>query len=414
MQHRLVIIGSLYENIDLVMASKKRGYYTIVCDGYSFGPCKALGDKAYNIDVRNVDRIAQMCIDERADGITGSFSDLIFEKVTEISAKAGLKWYVKPEMLKYYRDKSEAKKLLKKLGVRVPENKLITPDFDTGEISDMNFPIVVKPVSGWGSKGIFVAEDINELRKFAEKTAEYSENNTVEAEEYNSDEEFNITSFVIDGNVHVISCGHREKSYIMENTVPQVARIFYPPKRAVRTDIIEAARDTLQKFRDHTGQHSGVLSMQCFYGENGLSVGEIAGRVFAYEHDLIDRHSGLSVPELLLDTVYDEEHLKKLIMNNNFESETYNMRLYYFGRDGMKIKNMDKVTGLCRHEALTDNLLFYNEGDIVDNNSYKSYFATFSVQADTKEKLDDITDYFRNEMSVMSSDGDEVIRKKIK
>lgn len=35
--HRLVIIGSLYENIALVSTAKKKGYYTIVCDGYLEG-----------------------------------------------------------------------------------------------------------------------------------------------------------------------------------------------------------------------------------------------------------------------------------------------------------------------------------------------------------------------------------------
>ena len=35
--HRLVILGSMDEFVDLVECAKKRGIYTIVCDGYEDG-----------------------------------------------------------------------------------------------------------------------------------------------------------------------------------------------------------------------------------------------------------------------------------------------------------------------------------------------------------------------------------------
>lgn len=58
--HRLVVIGSLMENVRLVKKAKERGYYTIVCDGYENGPAKKIADQYYDINVRDVDAIAQM------------------------------------------------------------------------------------------------------------------------------------------------------------------------------------------------------------------------------------------------------------------------------------------------------------------------------------------------------------------
>ena len=55
MQHRLVVIGSLFENVALVQEAKKRGIYTIVCDGYKNGHAKNIADKSYDIDIRNTD-----------------------------------------------------------------------------------------------------------------------------------------------------------------------------------------------------------------------------------------------------------------------------------------------------------------------------------------------------------------------
>ena len=42
MKHRLLILGTLGEFVQLVKKSKERGYYTIVCDGYPDGPARQL------------------------------------------------------------------------------------------------------------------------------------------------------------------------------------------------------------------------------------------------------------------------------------------------------------------------------------------------------------------------------------
>ena len=408
MQHRLVVIGSLYENIQLVLDAKRRGYYTIVCDGYKNGHSKMIADKYYDIDIRKTDEIAKICIDEKADGILGSFSDLVFEKVTEIADKAGLSWYVSAKKLKYYRDKKQAKDLLRSLGVSVPENRLISRDFSNKDIEGLTFPLVVKPSNGWGSKGIFVVNDPDELRQFAVKTADISHSETVLVEEYSKGGEYNITSFLAEGKVYVISCGDREKTRSEDKTIPRLSRIFYDTKK--HDDIIEAARVTLQKFADATGQRSGVLSMQCFYYNDTLTVCEIAGRILAYEHDIIGAHSGLNIPQLLLDCVYDVDSLKrKLIESRSFKPQKIYTRMYFFAQDGVYIDNMDNVYRLCTHDKLTDNLIFYNEGETVDNSSFRSYFATFSFAADSIAEMEEITRYFADNMKVFSVNGENII-----
>ena len=44
MNHRLLILGTLGEFVQLVQKAKQRGYYTIVCDGYSEGEARAYAD----------------------------------------------------------------------------------------------------------------------------------------------------------------------------------------------------------------------------------------------------------------------------------------------------------------------------------------------------------------------------------
>lgn len=83
-------------------------------------PCKAFADKAYTIDVRDIDGVADMCRAEQADGIIASFSDLLAECLVNIAAKAGLMCYCTPEKIRYLREKPLMKEMFRQLGVPTP------------------------------------------------------------------------------------------------------------------------------------------------------------------------------------------------------------------------------------------------------------------------------------------------------
>ena len=54
MKHRLLILGTLGEFVQLVKKSKERGHYTIVCDGYPDGPARQYADASYVIPVTDM------------------------------------------------------------------------------------------------------------------------------------------------------------------------------------------------------------------------------------------------------------------------------------------------------------------------------------------------------------------------
>lgn len=85
MPHRILILGSMGEFVQLVQKAKSRGYYTIVCDGYPDGPARKFADENYIIPVTEISRIARLCIDKKIDGIITSFSDLLLECMVKIA-----------------------------------------------------------------------------------------------------------------------------------------------------------------------------------------------------------------------------------------------------------------------------------------------------------------------------------------
>lgn len=409
MSHRLLIVGSLGEFVELVKLSKQRGYYTVVCDGYDDGPAKKLADKSYNIDVRNVDEIARMCKEEQIDGIIGSFSDLLFEQITKIADKAGLKWYVKPEMLKFYREKNEAKALLDKCGVYVPKNCTLSPNFKDEELEGFTYPLVIKPINGYGSKGIFVVHSIEEIREKYDLVTCRATMKDIQVEEFSQGREYNMMTWMIDGEIYVISIADREKNPQKGDMIPLLNRVAYPAKDI--QNIIEDAKKVLQKFAEKTGQRDGALSMQFFYNGNGVEVCEIAGRLFGYEHELVTHCCEYNIEEMLLNYVYDEATLKEMLQKHNPFFDKHCAGLYFVGEQDKIIKDQTIVYELAKDPHVIEAVPFYNEGEVIDNYGPKPYMVRYYLMANSREELDDVTEKFFEKMHVEADDGSEIAKK---
>ena len=407
-KHRLVIAGSLGEFVALTQLAKDRGYETIVCDGYPDGPAKKIADRAYTINIRDVDRFAQMCIDEKADGIIGSFSDLMFEQITKIADRAGLRWYAKPAMLPYYREKDQTKKLLAELGVRVPKNRQLAPDFADSDLAGFAFPLVIKPINGYGSKGIFVVRSIEQIRNLFSQVAERSSGKleNILVEEYSHGREYNMMSWICNGVVYPISIADREKNPQEGTGLPLLNRVAYPAKNT-RT-VLEEAQGVLQKFADAVGQKEGALSMQFFYNEHGVEVCEIAGRLFGYEHELVTHCCGMSIEKLLLDYVYEPKEVEKTMMNHAPFFAKHCAGLYFVGKQGGVIADQSRMRELTCDPHVLEHILFYKDGETIDNYGPKPYLARYYIGADTREELDNVTESFFKQAYVAAQDGDRI------
>lgn len=412
--HRLLILGSMGEFVQLVQKAKARGYETIVCDGYPDGPARAFADEHYVIPVTDIDAVVLLCKEKKVDGIVASFSDLLLECMVKIADKANLPCYLKPEQLPWYRDKSATKELLEKLGLPTPKftkvSKAALKEKDRlkKEISHMRFPMVTKPLDKYGSRGIYVVENPEELMECGGKTSAYSDLDEILVEEYNDGYEFNMMTWVEEGKVHVISIADREKTAIAKGEIPISTRNVYPSRLY---DKVEApATDLLQRFIGLTGQKQGALSMQFFWkpGE-GIQVCEIAARFFGYEHELTDIAFGLNMEDLLLNYLYEPEALKEQLRDHNPKEPKQHGAVLYFQGKLAKIADLSVPHRFENHPSVYMPWIFYKEGEEVIAHGPNPYVALYYIKEDTREKLDETTREFFSQMTIPDTDGNELL-----
>ncbi len=394
MQHRLMILGSMEEFTALVQLAHKKGIYTIVCDGYKNGPAKKLADKAIHLDVRATQEIATLCQQEKVDGIIASFSDLLAECLVDIASRTKLKCYCTPKKMAYLRNKTKMKEMFDQLNIPTPPSIELAPDFLAGTLDTIGFPCVIKPLNGYGSRGVLVAQNEAEVREHFTETCSYSSFGSVLAEPYNAGYEFNMMSWILNGQAHVLSIADREKSQEIEGAVPHVSRIVYPSR--MMREVYEPARQIIQKVANFTEIETGPLSMQFFYSpEKGLQVCEVAGRFFGYEHELLHYAGGLCIEELLLDYVYDEKAMCRRVEEHDPWLKGRSAGLYFHGYEG----EIEDVSAMRQAFAMkiegaevTESMLYYNDGDAVSHKvGAKPYVARCYITGRNYYTLDKLT-----------------------
>lgn len=386
-EHRLLILGSMDEFVDLVKQAKERGIYTIVCDGYEDGPAKHVADKSYLEDIRNTTAIAEICHEEHVDGIIASFSDILAECMIDIADAAGLPAYLKPDQEKYLRDKTLMKQMFADLGIRTARYREVALSSLEDDMEGLSFPVVVKPVNGYGSHGVFVARNLDEIRDRFEATASQSSFDTLIVEEYFEGPEFNIMTWVADGRAHVLSVADRQKALFGPGELPQVVRIVYPS--AYTAEVVDEATDIANKIAGRVGLQDGPLCIQAFYdGNGGLVVCEAAGRIFGYEHELLAFTSDLTIEELLLDCVYDLPSEREKVQAHSPYLKSHAAGIYLHGKEG-EVGSTTELDSLGEFEDVIEYLPYYRQGDTVTHGKgAKPYAARYYITGESREEID--------------------------
>ena len=407
--HRLMILGSMDEFIPLVQRARERGYYTIVCDGYEDGPAKEYADISYNLDIHQVDKIAELCKRENADGIIASFSDLLFEYLVKIADKAQLKTYCTPEQSENLRSKEKMRRMFAELGIPCSRYLVLEESYDESELDALRFPVVMKPVNGYGSRGVFVVNSREEVRQRFAETAQYSiDSAQIMVEEYNDGYEFNMMNWIMDGEVYTLSIADREKTKEENGEIPHLTRLVYPSR--FTDTVYKEAKEIVSKVAAYVGITTGPLCMQFFYSpDDGIRVCECAGRFFGYEHELLLYSGNFSIVDLLLDYLYDESAMRERVKNHSFHLPKYVAGLYFHGHEGVVGDTAEAEKVLEQIKPLSS-ILYYHKGEHISHEvGAKPYALRLDIEAADYEKLDEMSRQVAAQIHLYDEEGKDLL-----
>lgn len=292
----LVIAGGLPQ-IELIKQLKERGIEALLADGSPAAVARPYADKFYHVDVFDIETIKKIAIDEKIDFLITVCADQVLLVVAEVSEMLGLPCYIDFETGKNVSDKIRMKRIFKQSDV--PTTDYVETDhLDMDVIGKLRFPLVVKPVDAYSSKGVRKAENLEELKQYYEEAQRIGRSGRVIVEEFFEGAEISVDAFVVNGKAKILNVTNSEKVKDKDRFV--IFRGRYPAK--VTHVVMSQIEDVAQKIADGFGLVNSPLLVQLLANEDRVSVLEFCARTGGnMKYLLIKYASGVDVIGATLD-----------------------------------------------------------------------------------------------------------------
>lgn len=292
----LVIAGGLPQ-IELIKQLKDRGIEALLADGSSTAVARPYADKFFHVDVFDIEAIKGIAVNEKVDFLITVCADQVLLVVAKVSEMLGLPCYIDYATCQNVSDKIRMKRIFKYAGV--PTTDYVETDhFDMDVIGKLKFPMVVKPVDAYSSKGVRKADNLEELKQYYEEAHQIGRSGRVIVEEYFSGEEISVDAFVVNGKAKLLNVTNSEKVKDKDRFV--IFRGRYPVKASAA--VIKQIEEICQKIADGFGLVNAPLLVQLLHDGDKVSVLEFCARTGGnMKYLLIKYASGVDVIGATLD-----------------------------------------------------------------------------------------------------------------
>lgn len=392
--------------IDIIMAAKNLGLTVIVADRDPNSPAKRFADVAINVSTGDLDALVALCREHSVDGVFTGFEDFNIHVACELCERLKLPFYATKEQLAVVTDKLRFKETCRTYGVPVIEQ--YTPE---EALRLAKYPYIVKPTDSYGSRGITVCSNEEELRRGYERAVEVSPSGCAIIERF-IDHDHGVELFytVVNGNIHLTVTADRYTVRNGNTTVPlPVAEVF--PSRH-RDELIEKTDTQIRAMLRGMGIQNGLILIQALYdGKGEYFVYEMAYRFTGEQHyRLVEKQHGVKLSAMMLKAALGEDiasYDTKLLDDECFDQPSINLALVLNAGKVKKITGLEKVYRI--DEVISYNLT-HKDGDTVQaSGDYSHILIRVNMVAKDYEHLCRAVALVDSYVSVVNEDDEDML-----
>ena len=292
----LVIAGGLPQ-ITLIDELKERGIETILIDGGAAPIARDHADRFYRTDIFDTEAVKQIAQKEQVDFAITVCADQVLLVVAQVAEELGLPWYIDYATARLVSDKELMKKMFADNGI--PTSRYaVMKDLEPEKIRDLHYPLIVKPVDAYSSKGVKKVQDADELKDAFDNAKSISRSGSVIVEEFFEGEEISVDLFVSDGKAKVLCISNSDK--VKDDDHFAIYRGLFPAH--VPETIREEITRVSQRIADAFQIRNAPMLVQMLTDGQKVTVLEFCARTGgAMKWLLIRRASGVDVIKAVID-----------------------------------------------------------------------------------------------------------------
>ena len=407
---KLLILGGFPQMIDIVMTARKIGVYTIVVDRDAASPAKRFADLAVDLSTDQIDELELFCRKENVNGVFCGFEDFNIHIACELCRRLRLPFYGTAEQIQIVTNKLLFKDACRKAQVPVIEQYCLDE-----AIEENRFPYIVKPADSYGSRGITICRNKQELIAGCRKAELTSRTSSAVIERFiDSDHGVELFYTVVNGHIHLTVTADRYTIQNGETTVPlPVAEVF--PSRH-RDDMRVKLDGKIRKMLADMGIHNGLVLIQALWdqseeNEDEYFVYEMAFRLTGEQHyRLVEKQNQIHLGEMLIRLALGEDissYDTQLLDDNAFYKPSVNLAILLEPGIIGRISGLEKVYQI--DEVISYNLTHAANDVITASGDYSHMLIRVNMVAESYQALQRAVDDVAGYVDVVSANGEDML-----
>lgn len=262
---KILIIGAGFLQDFVIIKAKQMGYYVLAVDGDPSAIGLSHADKAAVIDIVDEKACLKFALNEQIDGVLTAATDYGVLTASYIADQIGLPG-LNYESAKLVKNKFLVRKRLYENHVDDTEQSYeATTEAEIDKIAPLlNYPVMVKPCDGSGSRGASCVNTMNNLKTACLCAMDASISHRAEIESFIVGKEYGVESLVIDGEIHVLAI---MKKWMTQP--PYYAELGHAIPSGLPTEVEERAIKCIKKAIKALEINHGSVNMDFLVTDSG-------------------------------------------------------------------------------------------------------------------------------------------------
>lgn len=396
----LVLCGGIPQSV-LIKELKSRGIYTILADMDPRVMARPYADEFYPVSALDAEAVRKLAKNKKVDCILTVCADQVLLVQAQVSAQLGLPCYLDYETAKAV----SSKQLMKKVFIEndIPTAKYaILDEFDTEKVKELMYPIIVKPVDSYSSRGVKKVFSVEELKVAFNAAMQISRSGTVIIEEFVEGEELTVDVYIEGGEAHILCISNIDK--IPENDRFIICRTRYPAQ--ISGEIKEEIEIVVRKIAKAFKLQDSPMLVQMITDGKKVSVIEFCARTGGGDKfRLIKQVSNFDVIKAVVDlTLGEKPHVEKYQLPECIVSEFLYVKPSIFDH----LEGFDEMK---QERVITEYFQLKAEGaECGEVKSSGDRVAYYTIQAPTIEEVRMKDREVNAKLKIIDEENEDVLR----
>lgn len=406
---KILILGGITHMLDVVNTAKQMGLFTIVCDYSKTSPAKLIADKSYDVSTVDIDSLEKIAIENKIDAVFAGFEDLNTWNALELCKRLNLPFYATHDQLFTTSNKANFKEICRKANVpTVPEYNFHSLD-EIDNIPSEAYPVIIKPVDNYGSKGITVCNNKAELQSAYLKAVSFSKTKSVIVEHFVKGYGVEMYYTIVDGHAYLSAMTDR---YVVEQEggVPPLPTATVFPSKHLNwyCNNMDLKMQNLIRLMNIK---NGLVLFQAVLENSQIYVYEMAYRLTGEQHyQIIKKETNVDLMRFMIDLSLGNDV-------RNYKIEKYGLNCLPYPACNYaillkrgkiaEIKGMKEILDLPEVISYVQTLFVGSEVSTIGN--YGQIVLRLNIVADSQKRLLQVLDIINSKFEVISEQGEDMV-----